>query len=411
MKKLKYLFIFTILLLTGCKLYDEYKMPEEVNISLNENKFKVYSKISINDLISEKNVEILNKDKILNTNKTGNKETEIEYKYKKRTYKYKVTYDVIDDEKPFIMKSSGYKSTNINEEINLCEDVQVIDNYDRSPKCSINGEYDFTKAGIYYLKYQIKDKANNITEEDFVLEVIDNTIIPEETTPQEETNEEENTNEPEEEYEFTYTLFDDLEKNYKTKDTMLGIDVSAWQGNIDFNKVKEDGCEFVIIRMAYNLEDDKEIYLDKYFTENLKNAKKAGLKVGVYVYTNASTKEDAIKQAKFIKKNLNKTKLDFPIAYDFENWSNFNSLKMNSHDLLSRVDEYKSVLKEDGYDVMIYGSKWYLENVWLPNEYDTWLAHYTDQTDYSGKYKIWQIASDGIIDGIEGYVDFDIMYK
>ena len=116
-------------------------------------------------------------------------------------------------------------------------------------------------------------------------------------------------------------------------------------------------------------------------------------------------------QAKFIKKHLNKTKLDFPIAYDFEEWSDFNSLKMNSHDLLERVNEYKSILKEDGYDIMIYGSKYYLENVWLKNDYDTWLAHYTDETDYKGDYILWQLCSDGIIDGIDGYVDFDIYYK
>ena len=84
---------------------------------------------------------------------------------------------------------------------------------------------------------------------------------------------------------------------------------------------------------------------------------------------------------------------------------------MNSHDLLERVHEYKSILEKDGYDMMIYGSKWYLENVWLPNDYDTWLAHYTDNTDYQGEYKLWQLCSDGIIDGINGYVDFDIYYK
>ena len=84
---------------------------------------------------------------------------------------------------------------------------------------------------------------------------------------------------------------------------------------------------------------------------------------------------------------------------------------MNSHDLLERVNDYKSILKEDGYDMMIYGSKWYLENVWLPNDYDTWLAHYIDETDYQGNYILWQVTNDGLIDGIYGYVDLDIYYK
>ena len=84
---------------------------------------------------------------------------------------------------------------------------------------------------------------------------------------------------------------------------------------------------------------------------------------------------------------------------------------MNTHDLLERVNEYKSILEKDNYDVMIYGSKWYLENVWLPNEYDTWLAHYTDKTNYNNDYFMWQLCDDGIINGINGYVDIDIMYK
>jgi GH25 family lysozyme M1 (1,4-beta-N-acetylmuramidase) len=162
--------------------------------------------------------------------------------------------------------------------------------------------------------------------------------------------------------------------------------------------------------MAYS-DMETEIFLDKRFEENLKNAKAAGLKVGVYVYTSANTKEEALKQAKFIKKHLNKVKLDFPIAYDFEEWRDFNSLKMNSHDLLERVNDYKSILEKDGYDIMIYGSKWYLENVWPKNDYDTWLAHYVDETNYKGEYILWQLCSDGLIDGIYGYVDLDIYYK
>jgi len=407
MKKIKYLLI-VVLLLTGCKFYDEYKMPEDAKIDLTEAEFDVYSDHTINDLVDDTNTEILNGDIELKTTKLGKKDTEIEYKFENRTYKYRVNYKVVDKEPPFIMKKEKYVVVNMNDEIDLCESVVRIDNYDRSPKCSIYGDYDLSIPGVYSLKYQVKDKSNNITTEDFTLGVIDNTNPgqgSEEITPTPEVDPE-----PEEET-YSYILWDDFEKTFKTKDTMVGIDVSAWQGQIDFKKVKADGAEFVIIRMAYNSEDDKEIYLDKYFEQNYENAKKVGLKVGVYVYTNASTTEDAIKQAKFIRKHLKKRKLDFPIAYDFENWSGFNSLKMNTHDLLERVNEYKSILKKDGYDVMIYGSKWYLENVWLDNDYTTWMAHYTDQTDYSKPYKLWQHASDGIIDGIEGYVDLDVYYK
>jgi GH25 family lysozyme M1 (1,4-beta-N-acetylmuramidase) len=371
-------------------------MPEEVSIELNDNTFEVYSVKTINDLISDTNVEITNSDKKLKTNKIGEKEIEIEYKYKKRDYKYIVNYEIVDTESPFIIRLSSYRSTLVNEEIDFCEGASFIDNYDREPTCSITGDYDLSIPNTYYLKYEVKDQSGNITNKDLTLDVFEEWPIYDDYE--------------DDDYEETYTLFSKFKKKYKTDDVMLGIDVSFWQGDIDFEAVKDAGAEFVIIRMAYS-DLETEIDLDSKFNQNLKAAKDAGLLVGVYIYTSANTKEEAIKQAKFIKKNLNKVKLDFPIVYDFEDWRDFNTLKMNSHDLLERVNEYKSILKEDGYDMMIYGSKWYLENVWLPYDYDTWLAHYTDETDYQGDYILWQVTNDGLIDGIYGYVDLDIYYK
>ena len=86
-------------------------------------------------------------------------------------------------------------------------------------------------------------------------------------------------------------------------------------------------------------------------------------------------------------------------------------MKSLSEYIIERIDTNWRNWKEDGYDIMIYGSKWYLENIWLENNYDTWVAHYTDKTDYKGDYILWQLCSDGLIDGIDGYVDFDIYYK
>ena len=101
----KYLVIpLILLLLTGCKFYDEYEMPEEVSIELNENKFEVYSEHTIEDLISDSNVEITNKTEKLETEDVISDEVTIEYKYKKRNYKYIVSYEVVDTEAPFIIK-------------------------------------------------------------------------------------------------------------------------------------------------------------------------------------------------------------------------------------------------------------------------------------------------------------------
>jgi GH25 family lysozyme M1 (1,4-beta-N-acetylmuramidase) len=72
---------------------------------------------------------------------------------------------------------------------------------------------------------------------------------------------------------------------------------------------------------------------------------------------------------------------------------------------------FLDTIKDAGYKGINYSSKRYLETVWYPLEYDTWLAHYTKQTTYKGKYKYWQLTSTGRIDGIKGYVDIDIMYE
>ena len=154
-----------------------------------------------------------------------------------------------------------------------------------------------------------------------------------------------------------------------------------------------------------------EIGLDSKYKQNIKNAKKAGLKVGIYIYTSPSSVKEIKKQAEFVLKELDDTKLDFPIAYDFENWGDIRDLKVSKHDINNFVDEFYNILKENKYDVMIYNSKNYLGKIWNTDKYPVWLAHYIDQTNYEGQYIMWQMANNGKIDGIESYVDIDIYYK
>lgn len=398
MKK-KIIILLTCFILSGCKLYDEYKMPKEVSIKLNDNKFEVYSDIKIKDLIKSKNVKILNNNELVKTNKTGVKSVTIEYKYRKREYKYDVNYDIVDTEKPILLNAPKSYNYYLNDEVeDFCLNVSVIDNYDRSLDCIVNSDIDTTKVGKYDLEYIIKDSSNNEIKESFVVNIIDPETIEE-------------TNNEDDYYYEEKVDFSEIVRLHKNDNTMIGIDVSRWQGDINFEDVKRSGAEFVIIRMAVSNGVDDEIGLDSYFTENIKKAKDAGLKVGVYVYTAASSIPEVRNQAKFVKKHLNKTPLDFPIAYDFETWNDINELEVNTHDLINMVDEFYKIVNKDGYDVMLYSSKYYLEKVWLNKNYPVWLAHYTDKTNYEGKYIMWQMASNGKISGIDGDVDIDIYYK
>ena len=292
-------------------------------------------------------------------------------------------YDVIDTVKPVVLYAPESKTLYVGNEENFFENINYADNYDRNFKCSIEGDIDFNTPNTYNLKYVLTDSSNNKEEKDLVVNII---------------NEAGNNENSDYNYEVSNVYFSDIIKNYKTDKTMIGIDVSYWQQDIDFKKVKDAGCEFVIIRIGYNTDINEEITLDSFFKQNLKNAKKEGLKVGIYLYTMAINEQDAKSQAKWIVDNLKKEKLDFPIVFDFESWSDFPNYKISTYDITNTFLTFKKYLNKHGYDAMLYSSMNYLNKVWMFNDtYDVWLAHYIDQTTYQGKYKMWQIASDGKI--------------
>ncbi|MBR4830275.1 MAG: hypothetical protein IKZ96_00710 [Bacilli bacterium] len=385
-----------IFLLCGCS-YDKYEMPKDAYINTNEMEYKVYSNEGkLYDLIGDNNVEILSKNKTLDTEDIGEKEVEVSYKYGRRKYLYKIKYNVIDDEAPIMLGSKSNVTYLVNSEFDLCDNTNYIDNYSRTPICSIEGDYDSTKTGKYYLKYKINDQSDNFIEEDFTLNIVNE--LPKSSSSYSY-------------YEDDYDYFEDEVRKYKSENTMIGIDVSRWQETIDFKKVKEAGCEFVIMRIGIHSDVDAEISKDVYYDRYLKDAKEAGLKIGVYVYTSAINPEMAKEHAKETIKYLNKEKLDFPVAYDFENWGELKQYSINLHDLESSINAFRDELKKEGYDTMLYSSKWYLEHVW-PNEdeYPVWLAHYTSNTNYQGDYILWQKTNTGRIDGISGDVDIDIYY-
>ena len=387
--------ILGLLLFCGCSCnkYDMYKMPKEVSINLNENKFIVFEEHNSKELVKNSNVEILNNDQ-LDTNKIGKHKYTIDYKYKKRKYKYDIEYTVIDNTKPVFISSLSKVTVEVNNDEDLCNRISYGDNYDKKVTCSVEGQDDFTNIGTYNLEFVLKDSSNNENRKSFVLNVVDKIESKKDTTTP------------------NYLYINDIMK-YKNENTSIGIDVSRWQGNIDFKKVKEAGIEFVIIRMGYQKNPNDEYELDPKFNEYYKQAKEAGLKVSVYVYTVALSENDGIKCAKWVLKNLNGDKLDLPIAFDWENWKDFKNYNTSIHDLSHSYLAFENEIKKHGYESMLYSSKYYLENVWMDfDKSNIWLAHYTSNTDYKGKYMLWQMTSLAKIDGItQNTVDIDILYK
>ena len=149
-----------------------------------------------------------------------NPESEEKNVYENKKKKYKVTYEIVDTTKPIILLSSSitaYKGNNVN----LVNKAICADNYDKKPNCYIEGDYDINKVGKYNLKYIAVDSNNNRNEKKFVLNV------------KEKKKSNNNTNTSRNKY-----LIKDLIKEHKNDKTMIGIDVSSWQGNVDFKKVK-----------------------------------------------------------------------------------------------------------------------------------------------------------------------------
>lgn len=389
----KFLIILLCILVCGCKK----SIPQDVVLTLNDTKIEVYKELHLYDLIKESNVTIKDKNKLLDTTKVGKFDVTITFKYKRFNYKKVINYEVVDKTAPVFIKAGTYFKVLKDSEINPCSSLIYADNYDKRAKCEIVGNLNFADVGRYKLKYRLTDSSNNISEKDLVINVVSKI---------------ENNNTNNTKPKKNYLYFNDAIKKYKNNNTSIGIDVSAWQGEIDFQKVKDAGVEFVMIRMAVQSGKDKEIVLDKYFEENIIEAKKVGLKVGVYVYTTAINNQVALEQAEWVVSKLKGTHLDFPIAYDWENWNYFMNYNVSLYELSECVNVFANTLKHYGYNTMLYSSKFYLEKLWMNRKnLPVWLAHYTSKTNYKGDYIMWQLSNTGKVDGINGDVDIDVYYK
>ena len=190
-----------------------------------------------------------------------------------------------------------------------------------------------------------------------------------------------------------------------------GIDVSEFQGSIDWNKVKKEGVEFAILKLA-NIYDYDANYKDSKFDTNYKNAKAQGIKVGAYIYNYCNSVDTLNKGLKWAIEKLDKKKLDLPIYLDMED-KDIQGETIES--LTNQCNEFAKYIKNEGYQAGIYANVNWLKNELDPSNFNkelsVWVAQYYKECQYTGKYDIWQYASNGKVSGISGNCDMNYLYN
>lgn len=188
-----------------------------------------------------------------------------------------------------------------------------------------------------------------------------------------------------------------------------GIDVSTWQGDINWNKVKADGIEFAMLRSSFGKENhDKQT--DNKFWQNYRNAKAAGVPIGAYHYSYATTVEDAKKEADFFLSIVKGCQFEYPIAFDIEDPSQMYLGKDRITDIIMTFCER---VQAAGYYVSLYTNLDWISNridMSRAKAFDIWLAQWSSKPTYSGNFGMWQYTSSGSVNGISGNVDMNIAY-
>ena len=376
--------------------YMEYLEEERIKNAIvkidyiNPLEIEYNKEIKLSDLITSINGKLIDDFKV-DTSKVGKKEINFKYINEEDIkVPIKFTLNIVDKTKPILWLTDVY-SVNVGTNKKLEDMIMCGDDYDDNPTCTIIGEYDLNKVGSYKLVMEAMDFSGNKTSKDFTLKVVKPS----------------NSNSK-----VSTISFSSLYNQYKRYNTMIGIDVSKWQGDIDYELVKEAGVEFVFIKLGGQDGINGEYYLDSKFERNIKGFSEVGIPVGLYFYSYANSINQAKSDALWVIDQIKDYQIDLPIAFDWENWSKFNSFHISFNNLTKSAGIFIDTLKKHGYDGMLYSSKNYLEKIWMKNDYDIWLAHYTSHTDYKGNYKCWQRTSSAKIPGITvNTVDFDICYK
>jgi GH25 family lysozyme M1 (1,4-beta-N-acetylmuramidase) len=215
---------------------------------------------------------------------------------------------------------------------------------------------------------------------------------------------------PYDRFDFQYDRHNYLKLQNLT--SYAGVDVSAFQGKIDWKKVKASGIDFAIIRLGYRGYESGKLVEDEYARANLKGASEAGLRIGAYFFSQALDIRETDQEIQFMLGILGDTKLDMPIVLDWEIPSNTaRTRNMDSRTLTDIQRHFCGQMRSQGYEPMIYFNWYQSEHLYVLHEleeYPFWLALYQDRMTYPWKVEMWQYTDQGKVPGIYGNVDLNV---
>lgn len=194
----------------------------------------------------------------------------------------------------------------------------------------------------------------------------------------------------------------------------LGIDVSHYQGDIDWQKVKAAGIEFVFVRLGYRgYGQDGVLKMDTNFEKNMEGARAAGLDVGVYFFAQAVNETEAVEEAEFVLEHLMEYDLQMPVVYDPESVVHEEARTDNvtGEQFTKNTKVFCETIEKSGYDAMVYcNMTWQAFKLDLEvlEEYPIWYADYEEYPQTPYHFEIWQYSNEGTVDGIQGNVDLNI---
>lgn len=210
---------------------------------------------------------------------------------------------------------------------------------------------------------------------------------------------------------------DGTESNKRLEDenASFGIDVSKWNKEIDWEKVKAAGVDFAIIRCGYRGSKTGSLVEDPYFIKNIEGAQTAGIKVGVYFFTQATTEIEAVEEASMVLMLCKGYKLALPVFIDTEGAGGDGRADGLSVESRTAVCEaFCRTVENAGFNAGVYASKnWFENNLNTEHisDYTIWLAQYSRRATYEGDYDLWQYTSAGTVDGIGTRVDLNLCYQ